>query len=303
MRQRVKLRDQIEHRLRAIADVLCHRPGGIEHEVLRQIAHDQVASPRDFAAVRRLQPGEDAEEGRLAAAVASDQPNAVAFVNTERCGVKHRAFAIAHADFSGSDDRGHVCSSRNRKRHHSHRSTEGSRESGRNKPGKWPEKNVPGVLQRTANLSGPNWLAVTHSFSSTAFPGHVFVSLDFWCGGDSFRLRLWNPSNRIRLMRTSYLLAASVSLSFLTTVGPAAEPLRGAADVLKRAADQSGKTDSATKPPSDSAKFRADLTNFTTRAASLAPAAAARECGRSGRMRAAPDAGPVTKFRPAAGAP
>jgi len=36
-----------------------------------------------------LQPGEDAEEGRLAAAVASDQPNAVAFVDLERGGVKH----------------------------------------------------------------------------------------------------------------------------------------------------------------------------------------------------------------------
>ena len=31
-------------------------------------------------------------------------------------------------------------------------------------------------------------------------------------------------------------------------------------------------------------------------------AAAARECGRSGRMRAAPDVGPVTKLRPAASA-
>lgn len=78
-------------------------------------------------------------------------------------------------------------------------------------------------------------------------------------------------------MRSSYLLAVPVALSCFTAAVPAAEPLRGAADVLKRAADQSAKTDPATKPPSDSAKLRADLTNFTTRAASLAPAAAARE--------------------------
>jgi len=76
-------------------------------------------------------------------------------------------------------------------------------------------------------------------------------------------------------MRSSYLLALPVALGFLITGGSAAEPLRGAAEVLKRSADQSGKT--APKPPSDSAKLRADLTNFTTRAASLAPTAAARE--------------------------
>jgi len=74
-------------------------------------------------------------------------------------------------------------------------------------------------------------------------------------------------------MRSSYLLAVPVAMSCLTAAGPAAELLRGAADVLKRAAEQSGKSDPATKPPSDSAKLRADLTDFTTRAASLAPAA------------------------------
>ena len=136
VRQRFKLRDQIEDRFRAIADVLCHRPGGIEQEVLRQITHDKAAPAGDFAAVPRLQTSEDAEEGRLAAAVASDQPNTVAFLNTERSGVKHRAFAEAHGDFSGSNDGGHVCSSRNRKQKHSHKSAEGSRESGRNNPGK-----------------------------------------------------------------------------------------------------------------------------------------------------------------------
>ena len=81
VRQRFKFRDQIEHVLRAVADVFVNVLRRIEHEILRQIADDQFAPPGDVAAVRRLQPGEDAEERRLAAAVAPDQPDAVALVN------------------------------------------------------------------------------------------------------------------------------------------------------------------------------------------------------------------------------
>ena len=81
VRQRFKFRDQIEHVLRAVADVFVHILRRIEHEILRQIADDEFASPGDVAAVRRLQPGEDAQERRFAAAVAPDQPDAVAFLN------------------------------------------------------------------------------------------------------------------------------------------------------------------------------------------------------------------------------
>jgi hypothetical protein len=41
----------------------------------------------------------------------------------------------------------------------------------------WPEKNVPGVLQQTANLSGTNWIAVTHSISTTAQSNFAEVPL------------------------------------------------------------------------------------------------------------------------------
>ena len=84
MRQRFKFRNQIEHRLRAVADVFEHVLRRIEHEILRQVADDEFAPPGDVAAVGRLQPGEDAEERRLAAAIAPDQPDAVALVNGQR---------------------------------------------------------------------------------------------------------------------------------------------------------------------------------------------------------------------------
>ncbi len=107
VRQRFKFRDQIEHVLRAVADVFEHILRRIEHEILRQVADDQFAPPGDIAAVGRLQPGEDAKERRLAAAVAPDQPDAVALVDGERRGVEHRAVAVAHGDFSGGEDGGH----------------------------------------------------------------------------------------------------------------------------------------------------------------------------------------------------
>ena len=58
--------------------------------------------------------------------------------------------------------------------------------------------------------------------------------------------------------------------------------------MLKRVAGQSGSPAPGTKSPSESARLRADLTNFTTRAVSLAPAIAAREwlelCDRFARL-------------------
>ena len=84
VRQRFKFRDQIEHVLRAVADVFVNVLRRIEHEILRQIADDQIALPGNFAAVRRLQAGENFQERRLAAAVAPDQSDAVAFLNAER---------------------------------------------------------------------------------------------------------------------------------------------------------------------------------------------------------------------------
>lgn len=59
---------------------------------------------------------------------------------------------------------------------------------------------------------------------------------------------------------------------------PAAAPLRGAQAVLNDVATQTGvPAKAAAQPLSESARLRADLTNFTARASTLAPAAAARD--------------------------
>jgi len=105
--ERLELRNQIEHVLCAVADVFFHRLRRIEHEILWQVADDEIAPPRDLTRIGRLQPGEDAEERRLAAAVAPDQADAVAFVNGQRGCVQHHALAVADGDFGGGDDGGH----------------------------------------------------------------------------------------------------------------------------------------------------------------------------------------------------
>lgn len=78
-------------------------------------------------------------------------------------------------------------------------------------------------------------------------------------------------------MHATHLLALLATLS-LAVHAPAAEPLRGAQAVLDDIAAQTGApAQAAAKPLSETAKLRTDLTNFTARAATLAPAAAARE--------------------------
>ena len=45
VRQRFKFRDQIQHVLRAVADVFVHVLRRIQHEILRQITDHQIAPP------------------------------------------------------------------------------------------------------------------------------------------------------------------------------------------------------------------------------------------------------------------
>ena len=108
VRQRFKFRDQIQHRFRAVADVFVNILRRIEHEILRQIAHDEIALPCHLAAVRRLQAGENAQKRRLARAVASDETEAFAFLDAERGGVEDGAVVVAHGDFGGGNDGGHI---------------------------------------------------------------------------------------------------------------------------------------------------------------------------------------------------
>ena len=108
VRQRFKLRYQIQHRLSTVVDVFIDRLRRVQHEILRQIADHEIASPRDVANVGMLHGREKFQERCLAAAVASDQPDAVALLNRERGGIKHGAIAVADGDVCGGDDGGHV---------------------------------------------------------------------------------------------------------------------------------------------------------------------------------------------------
>lgn len=75
---------------------------------------------------------------------------------------------------------------------------------------------------------------------------------------------------------TRFLIIACSTL--VTASLPAAEALRGAAAVLEELASKSGSSvQTTTKPPSETVRFRSDLSNFTARAATLLPANAATE--------------------------
>jgi len=84
MRQRLEFGDQRQHGPGAFADVVMDGFGRIQHEILGQIAGHQPALLADHPAIGRLQAREQFQKGRLAAAVAADQANAVALLNAER---------------------------------------------------------------------------------------------------------------------------------------------------------------------------------------------------------------------------
>lgn len=78
-------------------------------------------------------------------------------------------------------------------------------------------------------------------------------------------------------MHSYKLLLLATGLALVVNVH-AADPLRGAQAVLNDVVAQTGApARPVAQPISESAKLRADLTNFTARASTLAPAAAARE--------------------------
>ncbi len=79
-------------------------------------------------------------------------------------------------------------------------------------------------------------------------------------------------------LNSNSLASSLVAILVFTTVaaGRAAEPLQGAATLLKQAADQTN-APLPVKQPSKAFLLRADLTNFNARAATLAPVNAARE--------------------------
>ena len=78
-------------------------------------------------------------------------------------------------------------------------------------------------------------------------------------------------------MKRVQLLVLSI-FTFFTLSASAADGLRGATAVLEDVAAKTGaQGQAAAKPPSEAVKFRADLSNFTARASTLAPDVAAKE--------------------------
>src|ERR1051326_1081339 len=110
-RQGFKLSDQFDHMSGALADVFLNGLVRIEHEVLGQIAHHEIASPRNITAVGRLQSREDTEKARFAATVAPNQANAVALVQRESGAIEDHAVVVAQCEFGGGENGGHSAES------------------------------------------------------------------------------------------------------------------------------------------------------------------------------------------------
>ena len=96
--------DEVEHLLRASEDVFFHGAGVVELEILRQVAGDEFAAADDLPGIRLGDPGGDAQEGRFAGAVASDEADAVALVDGEGGVVEDRLHAVARGEVVGAED-------------------------------------------------------------------------------------------------------------------------------------------------------------------------------------------------------
>ncbi len=96
--------DEVEHLLRAHEDVVLHGAGVVELEVLRQVAGDEFAAADDLPGVRLGDPGDDAQEGGFARAVASDEADAVALVDGEGGVVEDGLHAVAGGEVVGAED-------------------------------------------------------------------------------------------------------------------------------------------------------------------------------------------------------
>ena len=77
-------------------------------------------------------------------------------------------------------------------------------------------------------------------------------------------------------MRPTTLLIVVLTACFVSSVS-AADSLRGAASILEQISQGADPATQPAKPTSEAAKLRTDLSNFTARASTLAPAAAASE--------------------------
>jgi hypothetical protein len=63
---------------------------------LRQITDHQIATPADFAAVRRKVAGENLQEGGLAASIPADEADAFSLLDAERRLIENSTIAVAN---------------------------------------------------------------------------------------------------------------------------------------------------------------------------------------------------------------
>jgi hypothetical protein len=104
--ERFKFGNEIEHVARAFADVLDDVLFGVEREFLGQITNDESAPPCHGAGVGLQLFGEDAQKGRFARAVATDEPDAVALVNGESGAVEHDLVVVLNAKILSGEKTG-----------------------------------------------------------------------------------------------------------------------------------------------------------------------------------------------------
>ncbi len=74
-------------------------------ELLGEVADHELVAGGEVPAVWLLDAGKDLEEARLAAAVAADQPDLVALVDSERCGVEDDLVSVGEIQTGGGDER------------------------------------------------------------------------------------------------------------------------------------------------------------------------------------------------------
>ena len=96
--------DEIQDMASALAHGVVHRLVGGEFKGLGQVAHDGAALARDQSVVGLQLPGEDAEEGGLAGAIAADESHPISGSQAKGGVVEENAFVVLQDEVLGGQD-------------------------------------------------------------------------------------------------------------------------------------------------------------------------------------------------------
>ena len=97
--------DQIENVLRAGANIRENCGAFIQRQSLRHIAGNQITAPDEFTGIWLENSSGNLEKSGFPGTVATNESDPFSFMNRERCLVEHRLDAIAHYEFTRTDDR------------------------------------------------------------------------------------------------------------------------------------------------------------------------------------------------------